>query len=95
MSYYVEWASCPTSHNPTRLTEVNGPLSALIKSGDSIKWKTQMRLALGTNEHVIFKVWTEADGERQVVYKDGGYGKNYISPNIDALLGAELKEVRV
>lgn len=95
MKYFIKWARVPTTHNLTQINNVDGLVGCLTRVGIRLEFTTETKVNLGVDHHVIFKVWSETDTERHVYFENTGGPIPYMSPNIDALLGAELKEVRV
>ena len=99
MKYFIEWAAAPTNYNPIQTLRVD-TLEAILEINDSYKprvgftsfGQVHHRVPQG---HLVFKVYRDTETQREVIYKDGGFGANHISPTLQGLIKPALPEVLV
>ena len=91
-NYFIEFAQTPTSYNATQLVSVDTLRGVLIRSSGQVELSPAYLSSRGLKGHVVFKVYRDVDGVREVYYKHQGYAKPHISTQLDAMLDPELEE---
>lgn len=99
MKYYIEWAATPTNYNPTTIQSVNSlehVLEITTAHKPAVKFTNVGQIQFHVpHGHVVFKVYRDTDVAREVLYKDGCFGPNHISPTLQGLIKPALPEVLV
>lgn len=90
--FFIEWAATPTSYNRTQLMRVDSLQNYIERTSSGVQFTNNALINLGMFGHVIFKIYDDWAGVRRVYYKDGGYGPNHVSPDLDSMIKPEPKE---
>lgn len=90
--FFIEWAATPTSYNRTQLLRVERLLGIVERTSSGVQFTNNTLINLGMFGHVIFKIYDDWAGTRRVYYKDGGYGPNHVSLDLEGMIKPEPKE---
>lgn len=90
-TFVIEYTPCPTSFNNPRKMTTEDPADSLVYESS-----TGFTLALKNHSNVVVDmVYVETGSEKQIHYKDRGYGEPHVSEELKALIKRPLKEVLV
>ena len=91
--FYIEFAPAPTAHNRTILISVHELRGTLVHMGNEVELSRDYLNKFGFRpEHVVFKVYRDGDGAREIYYEHRGYGPHHISSRLDTMIDREIKE---
>ncbi len=79
-SFYVEYANCPTSYNPTITLRVRDHelVTTLEIDRERVNLTKDTCIKFGVGPHLVLKVFRDVGDERQVFFEDRGFGKAYM-----------------
>lgn len=90
--FIIEFAQTPTANNRNILITVVQLRDFLVRRHNKVELSPLYLSKMGLSGHVVFKVYRDVEGAREIYYEYRGYSAPHMSPQLDSMVDQELPE---